>query len=228
MCGRYQLVNPRLLAQVYGVQQRRLDELQLASNVNVRPTQRVPVLLGEHDGGRDLAMMRWGFVPSWAKDNRGADDQRAGRGPRREADVPQGVQVAALRHPGDRLLRVEGGAPTAAGARRRTSSPSRTPSSSPSPASGTPGRSCRPARSHDRRRTSWWRRSTTACRSSCGARTWTSGSTAICATSGAWRRCSSPIPPRRWPRRRRMRRICAREALLNVRMLGYTTMGSSQ
>ncbi len=71
MCGRYQLVNPHLLAQVYGVKQSRLDELQLASNVNVRPTQRVPVLLGEHDGGRDLAMMRWGFVPSWAQDHCG-------------------------------------------------------------------------------------------------------------------------------------------------------------
>ncbi len=68
MCGRYQLVNPRLLAQVYGVEQRRLDALNLSANVNVRPTQRVPVLLGEHE----LAMMRWGFVPSWAKDNRGA------------------------------------------------------------------------------------------------------------------------------------------------------------
>ena len=72
MCGRYQLVNPRLLAQVYGVRQGRIDELQLASNANVRPTQRVPVLLGERGGGRDLATMRWGFVPSWAKDNRGS------------------------------------------------------------------------------------------------------------------------------------------------------------
>ncbi len=72
MCGRYQLVSPRLLAQVYGVKQGRIDELQLASNANVRPTQRVPVLLGEHEGGLDLEVMRWGFVPSWAKDNRGA------------------------------------------------------------------------------------------------------------------------------------------------------------
>lgn len=38
MCGRYQLVNPHLLAQVYGVEQRRLDELNLSANVNVLPT----------------------------------------------------------------------------------------------------------------------------------------------------------------------------------------------
>ncbi len=36
MCGRYQLVKPSLLAQVYGGEQRRLDELNLPANVNMR------------------------------------------------------------------------------------------------------------------------------------------------------------------------------------------------
>ncbi len=49
MCDRYQLVNPRLLTQVNGVEQTLLDALNLSANVNVRPTQRVPVLLGEHE-----------------------------------------------------------------------------------------------------------------------------------------------------------------------------------
>jgi putative SOS response-associated peptidase YedK len=58
MCGRYQLVRPELLAQVYGLEQRTLDVLGLASNMNVRPTQRVPVLLGAHDA-YELAVIRW-------------------------------------------------------------------------------------------------------------------------------------------------------------------------
>ena len=64
MCGRYQLVRPELLAQVYGLEQRRLDALSIAATVNVRPTQRVPVLLGEHE----LALVKWGLVAPWAKD----------------------------------------------------------------------------------------------------------------------------------------------------------------
>ena len=64
MCGRYQLVNPRLLAQQYGLAQSALDELGVAGNANVRPTQDVPVLLGE--GG--LALARWGLIAPWAKD----------------------------------------------------------------------------------------------------------------------------------------------------------------
>src|SRR5260370_22191865 len=64
MCGRYQLVRPELLAGVYGLEQRMLDGLHLASNANVRPTQRVPVLLGEHE----LTLVKWGLVALWAKD----------------------------------------------------------------------------------------------------------------------------------------------------------------
>ena len=71
MCGRYQLVKPELLAQVYGLEQRTLDALGLVPNVNVRPTQQVPVLLGEHEA-HELAVMRWGLVPPWAKDTHGA------------------------------------------------------------------------------------------------------------------------------------------------------------
>jgi putative SOS response-associated peptidase YedK len=68
MCGRYQLVRPELLARVYGVEQGQLDALGFVPNANVRPTQRVPVLLGEHD----LALVKWGFVAPWAKDAKSA------------------------------------------------------------------------------------------------------------------------------------------------------------
>src|SRR5260370_5895759 len=68
MCGRYQLVRPQLLARVYGLEQTTLDTLSLTPNTNVRPTQRVPVLLGEHE----LAILHWGLVAPWAKDARGA------------------------------------------------------------------------------------------------------------------------------------------------------------
>src|SRR5258708_27020783 len=78
MCGRYQLVRPELLAKVYGLEQHTLDALALAPNMNVRPTQTVPVLLGEHDA-HELAVMRWGLIPPWAKD---AAARSSTRGPR--------------------------------------------------------------------------------------------------------------------------------------------------
>ena len=35
---------------------------------NIAPTQSVPVVRREENGNRELAMMRWGLIPSWAKD----------------------------------------------------------------------------------------------------------------------------------------------------------------
>jgi putative SOS response-associated peptidase YedK len=42
-------------------------ELQLPLRYNVAPTQQVPVIR-QTDSGRELSMMRWGLVPSWADD----------------------------------------------------------------------------------------------------------------------------------------------------------------
>ena len=40
----------------------------LGVRFNIAPTQEVPVIRCGEDGDRQLAMMRWGLVPSWAKE----------------------------------------------------------------------------------------------------------------------------------------------------------------
>jgi len=40
----------------------------LAARYNIAPTQQAPVVRPDGQGGRELAMPRWGLVPSWAKD----------------------------------------------------------------------------------------------------------------------------------------------------------------
>ncbi len=42
--------------------------LNLAPRYNIAPTQETPVVRLDQAGGRALAMLRWGLVPSWAKD----------------------------------------------------------------------------------------------------------------------------------------------------------------
>jgi len=65
MCGRYSLTtDPEQLAERFGVQQR-LESFE--PNHNVRPTQEAPVVI-ERDGERQLVLMRWGLIPSWAED----------------------------------------------------------------------------------------------------------------------------------------------------------------
>ena len=62
MCGRFTLADPRQLALRYD-----LAELaDLAPRFNVAPTQPVPAVVST--GGGRLVHMRWGLVPSWAKD----------------------------------------------------------------------------------------------------------------------------------------------------------------
>lgn len=65
MCGRYQITTAEQAM-------RRLFEysgppLNIPPRYNVAPTQDVPAIVAA-DGGRQLRMMRWGLVPSWAKD----------------------------------------------------------------------------------------------------------------------------------------------------------------
>jgi len=66
VCGRYTLrTSPAHLAEIFAV----LHELDSAPRYNIAPTQTVaavrPLPAG---GGRELAPLRWGLVPSWAKD----------------------------------------------------------------------------------------------------------------------------------------------------------------
>jgi putative SOS response-associated peptidase YedK len=66
MCGRYTLrTTPAQLAEIFGV----LRELDSQPRYNIAPTQTVAAVRTDvAKGGRELAALRWGLVPSWAKD----------------------------------------------------------------------------------------------------------------------------------------------------------------
>lgn len=66
MCGRYVSVSsPTILAERFKVEQVRVTETE--HNYNVTPRAEVPVVAESH-GERVLDLVRWGLVPSWAKD----------------------------------------------------------------------------------------------------------------------------------------------------------------
>jgi len=65
MCGRFLLTAPvEALRRLFGVE----AVFNLGPRYNIAPTQETPVLRLDAAGGRVLAMLRWGLVPSWAKD----------------------------------------------------------------------------------------------------------------------------------------------------------------
>lgn len=65
MCGRYKLITPTgVIAEDFGIRSGRLN---LAPRFNIAPTQSAPVVR-DVSGTRTLAMLRWGLIPSWAKD----------------------------------------------------------------------------------------------------------------------------------------------------------------
>ncbi|MCX2181431.1 SOS response-associated peptidase [Streptomyces sp. SKN60] len=79
MCGRYASTrSPQDLTQLFGVTEWRPEET-LEPSWNVAPTDPVYAVLERpaHDGGekgevrRELRALRWGLVPSWAKDPKG-------------------------------------------------------------------------------------------------------------------------------------------------------------
>src|SRR5687768_7630114 len=64
MCGRYSLdANPRTIAEHFEL----VEVPQLLPRFNVAPTQDVPTVILTAQG-RQLVPLRWGLVPSWAKD----------------------------------------------------------------------------------------------------------------------------------------------------------------
>lgn len=66
MCGRYTVSSPGdVIAEVFSLD----APPELAVRWNVAPTQQVPIVRVSASGGRrELAMVRWGLIPSWAKD----------------------------------------------------------------------------------------------------------------------------------------------------------------
>ena len=66
MCGRFTLRTPLTVL----IDQFQVDfgaDRQLPLRFNVAPTQDIPVVR-QTDAGRELAIMRWGFIPSWSKE----------------------------------------------------------------------------------------------------------------------------------------------------------------
>jgi putative SOS response-associated peptidase YedK len=68
MCGRYTLrVSPAELAEIFAV----LNEIEWSPRYNIAPTQTVvAVRPAEQGGGRELALVNWGLIPSWAKEQK--------------------------------------------------------------------------------------------------------------------------------------------------------------
>lgn len=66
MCGRFAFYSPsEATTALFGVQS---GSMEIAKRYNIAPTQDVAAIREDQSGVRELAMLRWGLVPSWAKD----------------------------------------------------------------------------------------------------------------------------------------------------------------
>lgn len=67
MCGRLVIdLSPEMITEIYGII--RKIECELNPRYNVSPSQTIPIVRENAEGERELAFVRWGLVPSWAKD----------------------------------------------------------------------------------------------------------------------------------------------------------------
>jgi putative SOS response-associated peptidase YedK len=66
MCGRFTVRKPKeVIAKQFGVE---IDD-ELAPRFNIAPTQQVAAIrASQGDGGREFVSLKWGLIPSWAKD----------------------------------------------------------------------------------------------------------------------------------------------------------------
>ena len=70
MCGRFTLTQPARIAAKFGLDNFAPVEPEFYEpRFNVAPTQRI-VVIPTIDGQREARRMRWGLVPSWAKDSK--------------------------------------------------------------------------------------------------------------------------------------------------------------
>ncbi len=72
MCGRYTLTaNLRIIQERFDLANEEMDELinDFQPNFNVAPTNLVPAII-QNDHSRKLTLLRWGLIPSWAKDEK--------------------------------------------------------------------------------------------------------------------------------------------------------------
>jgi len=71
MCGRYRLSRRKQLVEEYF--DTAFEELEWTPRYNIAPTQPVPVIRqNPKEPRRKLSLMRWGLIPSWAKDPSGS------------------------------------------------------------------------------------------------------------------------------------------------------------
>lgn len=68
MCGRYRLSRKKeILEEQFAAVS---DDADWSPRYNIAPTQSVPVIRRQpRSSGRELSLIRWGLVPSWAKDS---------------------------------------------------------------------------------------------------------------------------------------------------------------
>lgn len=65
MCGRFAFYSPaEATAALFGVQ----ASVDIEARYNIAPTQYVAAIRNDERGEREIAMLRWGLVPFWAKD----------------------------------------------------------------------------------------------------------------------------------------------------------------
>jgi putative SOS response-associated peptidase YedK len=65
MCGRFAFYSPgEATAALFGAS----GSLDIKPRYNIAPTQDIAAICLDKDGGRELKSLRWGLVPSWAKD----------------------------------------------------------------------------------------------------------------------------------------------------------------
>ena len=64
MCGRYFLhSNADKLAKLFG----EMPMPPLEARYNIAPTQPVPIVRQDHNGRREMVLVRWGLIPAWSK-----------------------------------------------------------------------------------------------------------------------------------------------------------------
>ena len=64
MCSRYSLTSPPEAVRAYF---RYDNEAVFPPRYNIAPSQPVAIVRDTHNGGRELALVRWGLIPSWVK-----------------------------------------------------------------------------------------------------------------------------------------------------------------
>jgi putative SOS response-associated peptidase YedK len=69
MCGRYSLRRVNLvLSELNAVPELPFEEFTERPRFNVAPSQQVPIVRLNEQGQRSAGLLRWGFIPRWAKE----------------------------------------------------------------------------------------------------------------------------------------------------------------